>query len=56
MSAEERKQTVEQAINNEKLEGLKVSFATRKVMDDYISGKLTAEEAAAQVYKRYGVA
>lgn len=51
---EERRKKVEQAIANEKLEGLNVSFATRKVMDDYIAGKMTAAEAAEQVNARYG--
>lgn len=56
MTAEERKQKVQQAIANEELEGLTVPPETRKALDDYVSGKMTLEEASAQVYSRYGVA
>lgn len=55
MTAEERKEAVTQAIANERLEGLEVSKETRKVMDDYIAGKVSAKEAAEQVYSRYGL-
>ncbi len=55
MTAEERKIAVEQAIANQRLGGGEVSAATRKTMDDYIAGKMTAKEAAEQVYARYGV-
>ena len=55
MTAEERKIAVEQEIANQRLEGGEVSAATRKTMDDYIAGKMTAKEAAEQVYARYGL-
>ncbi|MBR3233533.1 antitoxin VbhA family protein [Candidatus Saccharibacteria bacterium] len=55
MTAEERQRQVDDAIANEKLEGLEVSSHTRKIMDDYVAGKVTADEAAKQVYSRYGV-
>jgi len=55
MTAEQRKTAVEQAIANQRLEGGEVSPETRKVMDDYVAGKMTAKEAAEQVYARYGV-
>ena len=55
MTAEERQKQVDDAIANEKLEGLEVSSHTRKVMDDYVAGKVTAKQAAEQVYSRYGV-
>ena len=55
MTAEERQKQVDDAIANEKLEGLEVSSYTRKVMDDYVAGKVTAKQAAEQVYSRYGV-
>ena len=40
---------------NQRLEGGEVSAETRKVMDDYVAGKMSAKEAAEQVYARYGV-
>ena len=55
MSADERKEAVRQAVANEKLEGLKISPSTRRTMDQYASGELSAKEAAEQVYRRYGV-
>ena len=55
MTARERKKRVSQAIANERLEGLDVSQKTREIFDDYVSGKMTAKEAAEQVFQRYGV-
>lgn len=55
MTAEERKIAVDQAITNQHLEGGEVSAETRKVMDDYVAGKMSAKEAAEQVYARYGI-
>lgn len=52
---EGRKEKVKQAIANEKLEGLSVSKNTKKTLDEYIVGKISAKEAAQQVYARYGV-
>lgn len=52
---EKRKEKVKQAIANEKLEGLNVSKNTKKTLDEYIAGKISAKEAAQQVYARYGV-
>lgn len=52
---ETRKEKVKQAIANEKLEGLKISKNTKKTLDEYIVGKISAKEAAQQVYARYGV-
>ena len=54
MTAEERKEKVDQAIANERLEGLKVSKFARKISDDYIAGKLTAKQASKQIRARYG--
>jgi hypothetical protein len=45
---------VNQAIANEKLEGLKVSRETRKIADSYIVGEVPAESAAAKIRARYG--
>lgn len=55
MTIENRQRKVAQAIANEELEGLTVSFAARKVLDEYIAGRMTAKQAAQQVYSRYGV-
>ena len=52
---EARKEKVKQAIANEKLEGLNISKNTKKTLDEYIAGKISAKEAAQQVYARYGV-
>lgn len=52
---EARKEKVKQAIANEKLEGLKISKSTKKILDEYVAGKISAKEAAQQVYARYGV-
>ena len=52
---EDRKEKVKQAIANEKLEGLNISNTTKKTLDEYVAGKISAKEAAQQVYSRYGV-
>lgn len=52
---ESRKEKVKQAIANEKLEGLNISKNTKKTLDEYVAGKISAKEAAQQVYARYGV-
>ena len=52
---EARKEKVKQAIANEKLEGLNISKNTKKTLDEYIAGKISAKEAARQVYARYGI-
>ena len=54
MTAEERKEKVKQAIANEELEGLGVSKNAKETLDEYIAGKISAKEAARQVYARYG--
>ena len=55
LNMEGRKEKVKQAIANEKLEGLNISKNTKKTLDEYIAGKISAKEAAQQVYARYGV-
>ena len=52
---EKRKERVEQAVANERLEGLKISRKTKHTLNEYIAGKISAKEAAEQVYARYGV-
>lgn len=52
---EERKEKVKQAITNEKLEHLSISKSTKKTLDNYVAGKVSAREAAEQVFARYGI-
>lgn len=52
---EVRKEKVKQAIANKKLEGLAISKNAKKTLDEYVVGKISAKEAAQQVYSRYGV-
>jgi hypothetical protein len=49
-----RVKIVNQAVANEKLEGLKVSSETRKIADNYIAGKASAKAVAAKIRTRYG--
>lgn len=49
-----REKVVKQAIANERLEGLKVSSQTRKIADNYVTGKVSARQAAAKIRARYG--
>jgi hypothetical protein len=53
LSIKERENTVNQAIDNEKLEGLKVSRESRKIADNFIVGKASAKAAAAQIRACY---
>lgn len=53
-STQKRQKIVQQAIANEKLEGLKVSQETKKIADSYIAGKVSAKDAAAKIKARYG--
>ncbi|HEY1835459.1 MAG TPA: hypothetical protein VGG13_01405 [Candidatus Saccharimonadales bacterium] len=53
-TGQKRKKTVKQAIANEKLEGLVVSRETRKLADNYITGKASAKTVAAKIRARYG--
>lgn len=53
-SIQKRQKVVNQAIANEKLEGLKVSPESKKIADNYITGKVSAKDAAAKIKARYG--
>lgn len=53
-SISRREKVVKQAIANEKLEGLQVSRETKKIADNYITGKVPAKVAAAKIRARYG--
>ncbi len=50
-----RQKVVNQAIANEKLEGLKVSREARKIADSYVTGKASAKAAAAKIRARYKI-
>lgn len=47
---EGRKEKVKQAIANEKLEGLNISKNTKKTLDEYVAGKISAKEAAQRTF------
>ncbi|MCO5316460.1 MAG: antitoxin VbhA family protein [Solirubrobacterales bacterium] len=53
--SDKRRNTVRQAIANERLEGLKVSGESRKIAENYIVGKADAKQTAKQIRARYGV-
>lgn len=53
-TTKKRQKSVEQAIANERLEGLEVSETSQKIASDYIAGKVSAAEAAAKIRARYG--
>jgi hypothetical protein len=53
-TTKKREKTVRQAIANEQLEGLKVSRETRKIADNYVTGKASAKSVAAKIRARYG--
>ncbi len=52
-SIKKREKTVKQAIANEKLEGLIVSQETKKIAENYVTGKASAKIAAAKIRARY---
>lgn len=53
-SVKKRKNVIKQAIANQNLEGLTVSRESRKIANNYISGKITAQQAANKIRARYG--
>jgi hypothetical protein len=53
-STQKRQKIVNQAIANEKLEGLKVSPESQKIAGNYVTGKVSAKDAAAKIKARYG--
>jgi Antitoxin VbhA len=53
LSIKKRENIVKQAVANEKLEGLKVSSESRKIADNYVTGKASAKSAAAKIRTRY---
>jgi hypothetical protein len=55
-STQKRKRIVEQAIANERLEGLKVSNESQKIASSYVIGKASAKQAAVKIRARYKIA
>jgi hypothetical protein len=53
--SQRRKKVVQQAIANEKLDGLQVSKESKTIDDTYMVGKASAKHAAAAIRARYGV-
>lgn len=53
-SIQKRKKLVKQAVANERLEGLKVSQESQKIANNYVTGKVSAEQAAEKIRARYG--
>lgn len=51
---QKRKRIVEQAVANQRLEGLKVSQESQKIAGSYVAGKASAKQAAAKIRARYG--
>ena len=54
-SDKKRQKLVNQAIANERLEGLEISPFAKKASDSYVAGKIPLEEASRQIRQRYGV-
>lgn len=52
--AQKRKKIVNQAVANQRLEGLKVSNESKKIANEYITGKMSAKQAADKIRARYG--
>lgn len=55
MEKSNRKKTVDQAVANERLEGLEVSENAKKIAGDYVAGKISLKDAAKKIRARYGV-
>lgn len=49
-----RQKAVNRAVANQRLEGLKVSKESRKIAENYVTGKVSAKDAAAKIKARYG--
>ncbi|MCA9301151.1 antitoxin VbhA family protein [Candidatus Nomurabacteria bacterium] len=49
-----RTKNVQQAVANERLEGLRVSRDSLKIAENYIVGKSSAKQVAKKIRARYG--
>lgn len=54
LTSQKRKRVVEQAVANERLEGLKVSKESQKIAGNYVAGKASAKQATPKIRARYG--
>ncbi|MDR3068269.1 MAG: antitoxin VbhA family protein [Cellulomonas sp.] len=54
-SKSRRQQQVKQAVANERLEGLVVSDEAKRIADNYVVGKVSAQEAAQKIRDRFGI-
>lgn len=52
--AMKRTKSVQQAVANERLEGLRVSKDSLEIAENYIVGKVSAKQAAKKIRARYG--
>jgi len=50
-----RTRQVEQAIANQRLDGLVVSEEAKRIADNYVVGKVSAQEAAQKIRDRFGI-
>jgi hypothetical protein len=52
----DRTQRVNQAVANERLEGLTVSEESKRIADNYVVGKASVQAVAQKIRERYGIA
>lgn len=50
-----RQQQVKQAVANQRLEGLVVSEDAKRIADNYVVGKASAQETAQKIRDRFGI-
>ncbi|MDR0782814.1 MAG: antitoxin VbhA family protein [Propionibacteriaceae bacterium] len=50
-----RRERVEQAVANERLENLVVSEESLRIADNYVVGTASASQVAAEIRERYGI-
>ena len=55
MEKKNRERIVNQAVANERLEGLDVSENAKKIAGDHVAGKISLKEATRKIRARYGV-
>ena len=55
MKESRRSQQVKQAVANQRLEGLVVSEDVKRIADNYVVGKASAQETAQKIRDRFGI-
>lgn len=53
--AQDRAQLVDEAVANERLEGLTVDDDAKRIADRYVVGEASAKEVAEEIRARYGI-